>query len=442
MTHIYPAHVYSEAPRAGCWWTETCDVDVGAPQDLPARCDVAVIGGGFTGLNAAITLAQHGAQVVLLEAREVGWGASGRNGGFCCLGGARSDDNDRMRARFGPDAAAQWRNTERAAVDHVAALIDRLDLDVDRHSHGETWLAHRAKDMREADRKAYQIRKDYGVDAEVLTATDLVGHGLNAGFHGAVHVPIGFALNPRKYLAGLVKTALSLGVQIQEQSPVLDIQPAAGNAWQLSLDTGQLTAAQVVIATNGYTSETIPKALAGRYIPTQSSVAVTRPLSADERAAQGWTSDQMCYDSRNLLHYFRLMPDNRMLFGMRGGLRGTPDSDARAYARLRRDFNAMFPAWRDIPFTHTWSGLVCLSPSGFPMIGPLLECPGIFCALSYHGNGVAMGSYAGDQIARQCLGQPHGVPNFVQQIPGPFPLGRYRRALLPMAYAGMTIADL
>ena len=118
-----------------------------------------------------------------------------------------------------------------------------------------------------------------------------------------------------------------------------------------------------------------------------------------ELEAQGWTSRQMCYDSRNLLHYFRLMPDNRFLFGTRGGLLSSPRAEAAAQARARRDFEAMFPAWSNVDTPFGWSGMVCLSRNRTPYVGPIPEMPGAFAALAYHGNGVAMGSYSGHMLA-------------------------------------------
>lgn len=143
----------------------------------------------------------------------------------------------------------------------------------------------------------------------------------------------------------------------------------------------------------------------------------------------------MCYDSRNLLHYFRLMPDGRFLFGMRGAIRCTPASLGALNTTLRRDFDRMFPAWAGVEAPHFWSGLVCLSGRLTPFAGPVPGMENAFAAMAYHGNGVAMGSYAGQQIARMVLGEQTELPAFVQAPLPRFPLGRWRRALLRPAYA-------
>jgi len=205
---------------------------------------------------------------------------------------------------------------------------------------------------------------------------------------------------------------------------------------------GAIKASTVLICTNGYSSEDVPPWMAGRYMPAQSTVLVTRPLSEAELQAQGWTSDQMSYDTRHLLHYFRLMPDRRFLFGMRGGLRSSVQAEAAIRRKVRQDFRRMFPAWADVDVTHMWSGMVCLSRDLVPYVGPVPEQPGLFAGFAYHGNGVAMGTYCGRALARLVLGQEPGLPDPIARDPAPFPLGPWRRALLPPVYALMAFADL
>ncbi|MGR3661745.1 MAG: NAD(P)/FAD-dependent oxidoreductase, partial [Paracoccaceae bacterium] len=217
-----------------------------------------------------------------------------------------------------------------------------------------------------------------------------------------------------------------------------------GSGYLVQTATGQVRCGQVLIATNGYSSDDLPDWMAGRYIPTQSTVLVTRPMSVDELAAQGWTSDQMAYDTRNLLHYFRLMPDRRFLFGMRGGLISSPIAEQQSRQRTRRDFERMFPAWRHIPSANSWSGMVCLSRKQVPFAGPVSGRPGMFAGFAYHGNGVAMGSFTGRLLAGLAGVKLSDVsiPAVMKSPAGRFPLGRARRMLLPPVYAAMGLADL
>ena len=224
-------------------------------------------------------------------------------------------------------------------------------------------------------------------------------------------------------------------------SPVLEVVKS-GSSIALKSRSGAVRCSTVIMATNGYSSETIPSDMAGLYMPAQSTILVTRPLSDDDLAAQGWHSDQMAYDSRNLLHYFRLMPDRRFLFGMRGGLRSSPGAEAAIRQKVRHDFAAMFPEWRGVDVTHMWSGMVCLSRNLMPYAGPVPDQPGMFAGFAYHGNGVAMGSFCGRALAHLALGHNPDLPEPMTRSPGRFPLGRWRRALMPPAYAIMGLADL
>ncbi|MGC1502725.1 MAG: FAD-binding oxidoreductase, partial [Sulfitobacter sp.] len=266
--------------------------------------------------------------------------------------------------------------------------------------------------------------------------------GMNAGFEGAITIPIGFGLNPRKYITGLAAAAEAAGAQIFHDTPVTGISRPSGG-FELETPQGKLHAAKVIVATNGYSAEDLPDWFAGRYMPTQSSIIVTRPMTDTELDAQGWTSDQASYDSRNLLHYFRLMPDKRMLFGVRGGLMATPGSEARAIKRARADFDAMFPAWREVETPNSWSGMVCIARNQMPFVGQVPNRPGLFASLCYHGNGVAMASYCGALLADLVQGKEPGriYPKAVQRPLAKFELGRWRRAVMPVAYAGFALKD-
>lgn len=441
MKRIYPAFAYSEAPRAGCWWDETCAAPDRVAQQGDAQADVVIIGGGFTGLNAALHLAQAGVGATVLEAERVGFGASGRNGGFCCLGGGMLDDVTLDR-KFGREERLGWRQAELAAIRQVEDFITTRGVDVDRHSDGETQLAHRPRDFDEMRGKLDYYAENYGFTARLTEKTDLAADGLNAGFEGAITVPLGFGLNPRKYVTALAQAAEEAGAMIYHNSPALNVARRDG-AFDVTTPTGRIRAERVIIATNGYSSDDLPPWLAARYMPTQSSVIVTRPLTEAELAAQGWTSQQASYDSRHLLHYFRLMPDNRMLFGVRGGLLSNPASEARALRRARADFEAMFPAWRNVETPHGWSGMVCIARNRMPFVGEVPDQPGMFAGLCYHGNGVAMGSYSGALLADLVRGKMPERP-YPAPMRGPlarFELGRYRRAVMPFAYAGFALSD-
>lgn len=441
MRRIYPEFAYSDAPRAGCWWNETCDMPERPSLAGDHSCDVAIIGGGFTGISAALHLAQAGVSVSVLESRYVGWGASGRNGGFCCLGGGMLE-NEALEKAFGVQGRKDWRQAEMDAIALVEDLLARFDIDVDRHSDGETQLAHRPRDYEHMRADQTHYAESYGFEARLTDPADLAEEGMNAGFHGAMTLPVGFGLNPRKYIRGLAQAAEQAGARIYHDSPVTEIaRDLLG--FELRSGQGRLRAKRVIVATNGYSSEDLPDWFASRYMPTQSSIIVTRPMTQSELGAQGWTSGQASYDTRHLLHYFRLMPDNRMLFGVRGGLMANAGSEARAIARARADFERMFPAWTGVETQNSWSGMVCIARDRMPFVGEVPDTPGLFASLCYHGNGVAMASYCGALLAdlTQEKTPSRVYPQAVQRPLAKFELGRFRRAIMPLAYAGFALQD-
>lgn len=440
MKRIYEAAAY--APRQGCWWDDTAPPAAFRALTTDLKVDVAIVGAGFTGLSAAYQLAKDGVETAVFEAEQPGFGASGRNGGFCCLGGSKLSFKQIAR-KYGPGLAEDWVRQEKAAINTVEDLLRELSLDVDRHSEGEVILAHSPKAMSALAASVDELATCYGVTPRVIPQADLADQGLGGGFFGGLHIPLGFALNPGKYAQGLAQAAYQRGAQVFGNSPVSQLAKE-GAGWVLTVGAHRVHVQRLVIATNGYSSEDVPDWMRTRYLPVQSSVIVTRPLSDEELHRQNWTSDLMAYDSRVLLHYFRKMPDNRFLFGMRGGLNAQPATQAKISDAIRQDFNRLFPQWADVDITHDWSGLVCLTAKLMPFVGAVPSQENLFAGFGFHGNGVAMGTHAGRILAG--LVQGKRAPDIFAAIsaqPMPrFPLGRFRRALLWPAYKIAHALDL
>ncbi|MHC0053639.1 NAD(P)/FAD-dependent oxidoreductase [Actibacterium sp. D379-3] len=434
LDRIYEPAAYAAGSDAGCYWRTTADDDRSYPPPLgEVRAEFAVIGGGFTGLSAALHLAQAGADVAVLDMHRPGWGASGRNGGFCCIGGAKASDATLTR-RFSADDVAKYHAAERGAVALVDRILTSHRIDADRHSHGETLLAHRPRDMDALRAEATELARTHGCAVELIEKSDLPAHGM-AGpqFHGAMTLPLGFALNPRKYVLGLAHAAQDAGARLFADAPVTGIT-RDGEDYVLSCPTGTLRARHLLLATNGYSADDLPRWMRARYLPVQSSIIVTRPLTGAEIADQGWSTDQMAFDTRHLLHYYRLMPNRRFLFGMRGGVRWTPRAHAELKTRIHHDFNAMFPAWRDVETPFFWSGLANLARNLTPYVGPIGDWPRAHAAFAYHGNGVSMGTWCGAQMAALAMGRATALPDLMRAPAARFPLGSARRVLLPLAY--------
>ncbi|MFT4784043.1 MAG: glycine/D-amino acid oxidase-like deaminating enzyme [Paracoccaceae bacterium] len=436
LRRIYETAAYQTDRPVGSYWEST----VTAP-DYPAlnadiHADVAIVGAGYTGLSAALHLAQdHGVASVVLDAARPGWGASGRNGGFCCMGGSAASEASLIR-RYGAAANDAFTLMQREAVSLVASLLERHRIDADVQPGGEICLAHRARDLKDMRRAKPELDALLGVDCTVYDRHELSAQGLeSSGAYGAMLLPVGFGLNPLKYAQGLAAAACAAGASVFGQSPVTGID-RAGGGFVLQTPSGRVTADRLIIATNGYSSENLPDWLGGRYLPVLSNIMVTRPLTGAELQAQGWTSSIMSYDSRKLLHYFRLLPDNRVLFGMRGNTRATQAADAATRRALRRDFAAMFPAWAGIEAEYHWSGLLCMTRDLVPYIGPVEGWKNAWTALAYHGNGVAMASLSGCKLAGLVAGATTAstLPEITTGPLPRFPFARFRRAGLSVAY--------
>ncbi|MCC5956977.1 MAG: FAD-binding oxidoreductase [Natronohydrobacter sp.] len=429
---LYEPEGYDATRWPDSYWRASCAALPRCPQlQGEARADVVIIGAGYAGLNAALELNdQHGADVVVLEAGQPGWGASGRNGGFCCLGGARLPDAA-IRRGFGAAAVAEWAEYERAAIARVRDNLVRYSIDAQVTEPGELLLADSPRAW--AQMQVAPLAKG----ARLLDRAALRAEGLQTGAYlGGLYIPDGFGLHPYAYVTGLARAALAAGVRIHGDSRALSLAKAV-DGWRITTAQGVLQARQVLVATNGYSDEVLLTWLKGRILPAISNIMVTRPLSETELEAQGWTRTLMAYDKRMLLHYFRLLPDNRLMFGARGGLSFSPASVAEFAMRARAEFDLIFPALAQVEAEYHWNGLVCLTASRAPYIGPVPRAEGLFCALGWHGNGVAAASEGGRRAARMLMGQPSAPPAITRRAPPRF--------LVPRKWAlgtGMAVAGL
>lgn len=406
--------------------------------------DIVIIGAGFTGLSAALHLARdHGAEVRVLEAGPIGWGASGRNGGFCCLGGAHRSLGWICR-RFGEANARAWHAAQVAAVELVAELAQRHRIDLRRAGEGEYVVAHTPRHIRRLDQQRAEIKAIVGADWPLLTAEELRARGiaLKEAF-AALHVMPGFGLHPLRYLRGLARAATEYGARIHERTPVVEWR-REGRLHRLITPQGSVWAERVLFATNAYTPERLAPELEGRVLPVLSAILVTRPLTVSEREAQGWTQPAMVSDTRDLLFYMRLLPDHRLLFGARGGLRADPAAFAARITWMEARMRERFPAWSHVNIEHAWFGHVALARDRLPHLAPLPGVSGAWFAGCYHGSGVALATWLGRAAACRILGRATEgpLPEFIGRPPPRFPLPGLRPLWLRAAYGWYRLREL
>jgi glycine/D-amino acid oxidase-like deaminating enzyme len=437
MNSITHPHALHFDRAVDSYWEASADpLGVGCPAlTTDERCDVAVIGGGFTGLSAALELAEQGVDVRLLEAGHIGWGASGRNGGFACIGSHKLAYT-KMIATYGLDATKAY---YRAMSDSVALVSDnarRYGIDVWAREGGEVTLAHLPSRIAELKEEQSFLKETFGERTEFLALSDLKERGLyGPEFHAGLWEANATGIHPLNYARGLARAAAKSGAKLHEHSRLVRWEQQ-GSEHRLTTPSATLTARRVLFATNGYTPEEIATPLRGKLLPVLSSILVTRPLTADERQRQGWTSELMAFDSRKLLHYFRMLPNGRFLFGGRGGTDGSEGAGIAYRQTLLSHFHRMFPAWRDVAITHYWRGYACLSYDLVPYVGALDDGGSVWTAIAWHGNGVAMASWSGRAVAnlitkKKTRGE---LPGVLTRRLATFPIPALRPLYLKGAY--------
>lgn len=441
----HPDAFHFDRPVPSYWEATARPLDVDtAPLSGSASCDVAVIGAGFTGLTAALRLREeYGIDVRVLDAAEPGWGASGRNGGFVSSGSTKLSWQQLIKT-FGLDDTRRWHALQQETIATVKGFCRRFGIEASLDSSGEVCLAHKPSRMQEFVEEAEFYRDVLGEQLTILSRDELRERGLHGErFYGGIRGERGASIHPLNYVRGLAMAAAGNSVRIHGRSRVVRWEETAAGHLLTTDDGALLTARIVLVATNGFTPEEVSRYHAGRILPVLSSILVTRPLTIEERQRAGWTTRQMAYDSRQLLHYFRLLEDGRFLFGGRGGVDSSNWSLEALEQRLRRSFESLFPAWAGVEHTHFWRGLACLSHDLVPYVGPLDERKTVWTALAYHGNGVAMGSWCGGAVAHMIAGRPEraNAPSVLTRRLSRFPLPGLRPAYLRGAYIWFEIAD-
>lgn len=394
------------------------------------RCDVCVIGGGYTGLSSALHLAERGYSVILLEAHRVGWGASGRNGGQVCSG--QRQDQQYLEQRLGEERARELWQLGEAAKALVRERIQRHEIPCD-YRPGILHVAHKPAYVAEMWHYVEHLQSRYGYEhihwldqqplREVLASDSYHGGWLD---EGAGH------LHPLNYALGLAKAAGEAGVRIFEQSQVSTFQ--GGNAPVACTHGGAVQARHLVIACNGYLDNLVPS-LAGQIMPINNYILATAPLG--EAAAEALIAQQRAVsDSRFVINYYRLSADHRLLFGGGESYRRSFPADLRNF--IRPYMLAVFPQLADTPIDYAWGGTLAITRNRLPCFGR--TAGEVYYALGFSGQGVALGSLAGELIAEALAGQAERF-DLMASLPTPrFPGGtllRWPALVLGMLYYGL-----
>ena len=379
-------------PLSPSLWAATAPPAAATPPlSEPARADVCVIGGGYCGLSAALHLAEQGADTVLLEAREPGWGASGRNGGQV-IPGLKYDPAD-LKAKFGEERGRQLVDFAGRTADTVFDLIDRHGMDVPHVRAGWVQGAHTEAGLGEIARRAEQWAA-WGASTEILDR-DAVARKLGtASYLGGWVDKRGGGIQPLAFARGLVRAAQGAGARIHGGTAVTKLE-RRGDRWYVETDRGiAVDAGRVLLATNGYTGDLVP-GLRRTVIAVNSFQVATEPLTDNVRKtilSEGHVSS----DTRKLLLYFRLDHQGRLLMGGRGPFREpTGPGD---WAHLERVLGKLFPQAKGTPIAHRWCGRVAVTRDFLPHLHE--PAPGLLVDIGCMGRGVGLQTTMGQALAR------------------------------------------
>lgn len=374
-----------------------------AAHPLPAHTDVAIIGGGYTGLAAARTLARHGIAVTVLEARSLAWGASSRNAGMALTGLSR--DVGTLVARYGVDTTRRLFAASLEAIACLEQVIREEAIAGDFVRCGHLFLAARPRHFAALQHEAAVLARVCNHPTRVISRNDLSAEIGSEAFYGGLIDDASASIHPARYAAGLACAAQRAGAWLFDHTSVAQIT-RAGSVFCITTSRGSLRAHNVLVATNGYTGRATP-ALQRRMLPFGSYIITTGVLPE----ALAWElnpHNRMLFDSRRLLAYFRLTPDRRLLFGGRtGSFRETPAAIRRSAAILRREMVRVYPQLRAVPVEYAWGGTVGIPFDRLPHAGQL---DGLYYALGYAGHGVAFATYLGTRIAEWIAGVPSENP--------------------------------
>jgi glycine/D-amino acid oxidase-like deaminating enzyme len=421
------------------WLTTARMPQTDRARPLPERVDVAVIGAGFTGLSAARTLAKRGATVAVLEAETIGWGASSRNGGMV-LTGLKLGVN-KLIARYGRERARRMYAASVASMDCVEQLVRDESIDCDFSRCGHLEVACKQKHFDDYARQVEVIAREFNHQLRTVPRNGLQTEIGSSIYYGGMVDEASAGLNPARYVAGLARAATKAGAEIFEGTRVEKIEREARQAalgWRVTTSRGILPACDVFVGTSGYTGAATP-VLRKKIVPIGSYIIATEVLPA-ALGRELSPRNRMIYDSKNYLYYYRLTPDNRMLFGGRAAFfPETGDSIRKSADILRRGMIEVYPQLRDVRVEYVWGGTLDFAFDIMPHAG---QMDGIYYAVGYAGHGVAMATWQGQKIAVLIAGEKPENPFVDIPFPGA-PLGLYsgRPWFLPFAGAWYKFLD-
>ncbi|MEM6905877.1 MAG: FAD-binding oxidoreductase [Pseudomonadota bacterium] len=388
------------------FWHEATPPEAPSGTEAPAETDIAIVGAGFTGLNAARSLAEAGRRATIFEAGPPGAGASTRNGGM--LGWGHRLSIAKLAKRHGEETAKAIMAEARLSLDYTKSLIQSLP--------GETGFAETGRFVGAGSLKHFRAVKDWckaeagrlGMDVRIVPRSEQGAYIGSDLYHGGLFYSQHAAVHPALFHKALLAATREAGAEIIDHCPITKVRGGPG-AWRIFHGQGETRARELIYAANGYTGGGAgPFArMARRLMPIPSYIIATEPLGAN-RMASLIPSGANIVETRSQHSYFRPDPwGERLIYGGRASLTSL---DERVSARRMRDIMlSVFPDLAGVKLTHSWKGYVAFTFDGVPHVG---KVDGVWHACGYNGSGVAMAPYLGWRLAQKILGTDQGTTGF------------------------------
>jgi gamma-glutamylputrescine oxidase len=363
---------------------------------------VCIVGGGFAGLATAMSLMERGeTNIVLLEGDSIGYGASGRNGGFV-FGGFSLGERSVVDT-VGIEEGRKLYQMTLDAVEQIRRRIDRYGIDCDAR-HGGIYLANWFDDDNILEQQQRFMADTLGVEWERVSRADLAEKLTSERYFGALYEKNAFHFHPLKYAQGLARALVAGGVKVHETSRVTSLTPD-GQGWRVETSSGEVMARDVVICCGGYIEKLYPK-LASAILPIATYVMVTEPLN--ERLPTAMRTDAAVYDTRFAFDYYRPLADSRILWGGRISIRDRSPQDVAHL--LYHDMLKVYPQLEGTKVDYAWSGMMSYGRHKMPQLGRLPE--GLWYGMGFGGHGVGPTTLAGDVLAAAMRGEGAELARF------------------------------
>jgi glycine/D-amino acid oxidase-like deaminating enzyme len=422
------------------FWAATVDSPpASASSELAEAVDVAVVGAGFCGLSAARTLAKRGVNVAVLEAETFGWGASSRNGGMVLTGMKLPVPT--LIKRHGREAVRKMYAASLDSIDCVEHIVRDENIDCNFSRCGHLEVACKQAHFDGYEESAALVKREFGHQLRIIPKNELRGEIGSDIYFGGLVDETSAGLNPARYVAGLARAAQRAGACLYDHTRVMSVELERSNharKFRIETSTGAIAAREVILASGAYTTEATP-ALRKKIIPIGSYIIATEVLPAD-LARELSPRNRMIYDSKHFLYYYRLTPDNRMLFGGRAAFFPETENTVRQSAEiLRHGMIDVYPQLRDAKVEFVWGGTLDFTLDVMPHAGKLDD---MYFAAGFAGHGVAAATWCGAKLAGLICGDPNDLPFDSIKFPAaPLGLRSGNTWALPLAGAWYKILD-